>query len=101
MNSPVFGSLPSPLQFLVASHARPKRYPPGFDISIQGASATKIWLLEFGKVVPVYNDVEGEVQWGSFLLNGVSLLANLNPRFQKNLRGYRCPAPSPALLYPS
>lgn len=37
----------------------------------------------------MYNDIEGEVQGESFLLNGVSLLHDLNPRFQKNLRGYR------------
>lgn len=51
--------------------------PKGFDVLL---------ILQ---VVPVYNDIEGDVQAESFLLNAPSLLQEIDPRFQKNVRGYR------------
>ena len=41
------------------------------------------------QIVPVYNDIEGEVQADDFLLNAPSLLQEIDSRFQKNVRGYR------------
>lgn len=41
------------------------------------------------QIVPVFNDVEGEVQEDTYLLNSTGLLQDLYPPFAKNLRGYR------------
>lgn len=41
------------------------------------------------QIVPVFNDIEGDVQEDTYLLNSVGLLQDLHPPLAKNLRGYR------------
>lgn len=45
----MFADVPTPLLFLLASHIQPRMFPPGHDISLQGAPATKMWMLHYGQ----------------------------------------------------
>ena len=45
-----FQKLPVELQKLFASHLRPRKFAPGSDITVQGHNASKMYLLDFGKV---------------------------------------------------
>ena len=50
MALPMFASLPTPLQFLLASQVQPCKVPPGHDVTIQGGTASKMYLLDYGRV---------------------------------------------------
>ena len=46
----MFASLPTPLQFLLASQVQPCKVPPGHDVTTQGATASNMYLLDYGQV---------------------------------------------------
>ena len=52
MALPMFASLPTPLQFLLASQVQPCKVPPGHDVTTQGGTASKMYLLDYGRVRP-------------------------------------------------